>query len=125
MTLSQPVHNEELSMQRLMHEIVRYLVDDEAAVRVDCLDGNDGVTTLNVHVGSFRHWKTHRQTRTYSTLTAHDPLGRQYEIAPPLCAQYRGRRLSRSSALDVRDDCNMHSIRDTGGWARWNHFAVY
>ena len=50
MTLFQPVHNEELSMQRLMHEIVRYLVDDEAAVRVDCLDGNDGVTTLNVHV---------------------------------------------------------------------------
>lgn len=50
MTLSQPVHNEELSMQRLMHEIVRYLVDDEAAVRVDCLDGNDGVKTLNVHV---------------------------------------------------------------------------
>lgn len=50
MTLSRPVHNKELSMQRLMHEIIRYLVDDEAAVRVDCLDGNDGVTTLNVHV---------------------------------------------------------------------------
>jgi len=50
MTLSQPVCKEEPSMQRLMHEIVRYLVDDEAAIRVDCLDGNDGVTTLNVHV---------------------------------------------------------------------------
>lgn len=50
MTLSQLGRNEELSMQRLMHEIVRYLVDDEAAIRVDCLDGNDGVTTLSVHV---------------------------------------------------------------------------
>lgn len=50
MTLSQPVPNEEPSMQRLMHEIVRCLVDDEAAIRVDCLDGNDGITTLNVHV---------------------------------------------------------------------------
>lgn len=50
MTISQPVRNDEVSIPQLLHEIVRYLVDDEAAIRVDCLDGNDGVTTLNVHV---------------------------------------------------------------------------
>jgi predicted RNA-binding protein YlqC (UPF0109 family) len=50
MTISRPVRNDEASIPQLVHEIVRYLVDDEAAIRVDCLDGNDGVTTLNVHV---------------------------------------------------------------------------
>ncbi|MDE1161159.1 MAG: KH domain-containing protein [Acidobacteriaceae bacterium] len=49
-TISQPVLRQEQPMQRLLHEIVRHLVDDETAIRVDCLDGNDGVTTLNVHV---------------------------------------------------------------------------
>lgn len=47
--ISQPVSSEE-PIQRLILQIVRYLVDDETAVRVDCLDGNDGVTTLNIHV---------------------------------------------------------------------------
>lgn len=50
MVLSQSVTNEEQPMRQLVYLIVRHLVDDEAAVRVDCLDGNDGVTTLNVHV---------------------------------------------------------------------------
>jgi len=49
-TLSQSVRNDEVCIPRLVHEIVRCLVDDEAAIRVDCLDGHDGVTTLNFHV---------------------------------------------------------------------------
>lgn len=48
--ISQPLRNDEPSIPRLVHDIVRYLVDDEAAVRVDCLHDNDGVTTLNIHV---------------------------------------------------------------------------
>jgi predicted RNA-binding protein YlqC (UPF0109 family) len=48
-TISLPLRNDEASIPGLVHEIVRYLVD-EAAIRVNCLDGNDGVTTLNVHV---------------------------------------------------------------------------
>jgi predicted RNA-binding protein YlqC (UPF0109 family) len=50
MTVSQPVFRDEPSMQRLIHEIVCYLVDDETAIRVDCSDGTDGLMTLNVHV---------------------------------------------------------------------------
>ena len=42
------VHNEE-PMQQLLRQIVQYLVDDQDAVEVDCLE-KDGVVTLNVHV---------------------------------------------------------------------------
>ena|GEM_PF-7032066 len=38
-TIFQPVHKDEQSIPQLVHEIVRYLVDDEGAIRVDCLDG--------------------------------------------------------------------------------------
>ncbi|WP_263419293.1 KH domain-containing protein [Terriglobus albidus] len=51
-TISRPMRKDEQSIPQLVHEIVGHLVDDEAAIRVECLDGNEGVTMLNVHVAS-------------------------------------------------------------------------
>lgn len=49
-TNGHPMRNDEQSIPRLVYELVRCLVDDEAAIRIDCFDGNNDVTTLKVHV---------------------------------------------------------------------------